>query len=115
MYNVLFIRKHYNSNGISNLALEMGMAIYHKGYQEKPERSAVKANFTDLFRVQYKGYAEPLLLTAAEHQGKKLKKKISRSKYIRYAVINQLIRDGYPLKNITNKFNDFYRAIDVCR
>jgi len=69
----------------------------------------MKANFTDIFRNSYKIYIEPLLATACIHQGGKLK--ISRSKYIRYAVINQLIRDGYPLKSISNKFNAFYKGI----
>ena len=69
----------------------------------------MKCNFTDIFRNCYKIYLEPLLATACTHQGSKLN--ISRSKYIRYAVINQLIRDGYPLKAISNKFNNFYRVI----
>jgi hypothetical protein len=111
LHNVFFIRNHYNSNGISNLALEMGMAIYNQNYQEEPERNTVKAKYSDIFRESYKGYAEPILLTAATHQGSK--RKISRSKYIRYALINQLIRDGYPLKDISSKFNGFYRALST--
>jgi hypothetical protein len=66
----------------------------------------MKLNFSDRIRILYNGYMEPLLLTAANHQGAKLK--ISRSKYIRYAVINQLIKDNYPLKNISKKFDKFY-------
>ena len=34
----------------------------------------------------------------------------TRSKYIRYAVIRALIADGYPLKDITDKFNAFYKS-----
>jgi hypothetical protein len=71
----------------------------------------MKANFSDIIRIDYKGYMEPLLLTACTNQGQKLK--ISRSKYIRYAVINQLIKDKYPLKAISNKFNKFYRGITI--
>ena len=55
---------------------------------------------------------EPVLLTAAEHQGSKHPAELSRSKYIRLAVIEKLIRDGYPLKEITSKFNGFYGAIE---
>lgn len=73
----------------------------------------MKAVYSDNGRVQFKAFAEPILLTGAEHQGSKIG--ISRSKYIRYALINQLIRDGYPLDNITSKFNKFYRAITPCR
>ena len=40
------------------------------------------------------------------HQGNKLG--ITRSKYIRYAVIRALIQDGYPLDKITDKFQKFY-------
>lgn len=69
----------------------------------------MKANFSDGFRKDYKIYLEPLLATGCMNRGNKLK--ITRSKYIRYAVINQLIRDGYPLKTISNKFNAFYRGM----
>lgn len=69
----------------------------------------MKANFTDKFRNDYKIYLEPLLATGCMNRGNCLG--ISRSKYIRYAVINQLIHDGYPLKAITNKFNAFYKGI----
>ena len=66
-------------------------------------------NYSNILRFDYKGYMEPILLTGCNHQADKLK--ITRSKYIRYAVINQLIRDGFPLKSISNKFNAFYRGM----
>lgn len=66
-------------------------------------------NYSDVLRQDYKGYMEPILLTGCNHQANKLK--ITRSKYIRYAVINQLIKDGFPLKSISNKFNAFYKGI----
>jgi len=69
----------------------------------------MKANFSDIIRVDYKGYMEPLLLTALEHEGNKIG--ISRSKMIRYACIKLLIERKYPLNHISNKFNDFYRGI----
>ena len=71
----------------------------------------MKANFADKFRNDYKIYLEPLLATACMHEGKKLK--LTRSKFIRYAVIRLLIEKGYPLKNITSKFNDFYKVIRI--
>jgi hypothetical protein len=69
----------------------------------------MKLNDSDKIRVSYNGFMEPCLLTACKHQGSKLK--ISRSKYIRYAVIKKLIEDGYPLNHISNKFNMFYQVV----
>lgn len=66
-------------------------------------------NYSDLLREEYKGFMEPILLTGCNHQSDKLG--ITRSKYIRYAVINQLIRDGFPLKAKSIKFNAFYMGI----
>ena len=68
-----------------------------------------KLNYSDILRQDYKGYMEPVLLSACNYQASKLN--ITRSKYIRYAVINQLIKDGFPLNRISNKFNDFYKGI----
>ena len=63
-------------------------------------------------RECYNGYMEPVLLKAAMHQGKKIC--ITRSKYIRYAVINQLIADGYPLKEIVPlKYDLFYKNYEA--
>jgi hypothetical protein len=69
----------------------------------------MKLNFSDKIRKDYKGYMEPLLLTACDHQAKKLN--ITRSKYIRYAVIKKLIEDSYPLNCMSTKFNKFYKGI----
>jgi len=69
----------------------------------------INNNYSDLLRMDYKGYMEPVLLTGCNHQAGKIG--ITRSKYIRYAVINQLIKDGFPLKNISCKFNDFYKGM----
>lgn len=66
-------------------------------------------NYSDILRQDYKGFMEPVLLTGCNHQAEKLG--ITRSKYIRYAVINQLIKDGFPLMRLTNKFNAFYMVI----
>jgi hypothetical protein len=67
----------------------------------------MKIKTSDSFRVDYKGYMEPILLTACEHQAKKCGAS-TRSKYIRYAVIRALIQDGYPLNKLSNKFEKFY-------
>ena len=66
---------------------------------------------SDILRSDFKIYLEPVLARACEHEGAKLK--ITRSKYIRYAVIRALIEDGYPLKNISNKFDDFYNCSKI--
>jgi len=68
----------------------------------------MKLKWSDKIRVDYKGYMEPLLLAACEHQAKKCGAN-TRSKYIRYAVIRALIKDGYPLKEVSNKFDYFYK------
>ena len=112
LHTVIFRWMHNNSNHAGNSALgwkNRNVAQYESKNYVQVDEEDMKAIYSDTFRECYKGYAEPLLLTAATHQG--CKKKISRSKYIRYALINQLIRDGYPLQNITSKFNDFYKAI----
>jgi len=61
---------------------------------------------SDRLRCDYKVYLEPILATGCEFQGDKLK--ITRSKYIRYAIIRALINDGYPLNKMTDKFQKFY-------
>lgn len=68
-----------------------------------------KSNYSDLFRRDYKGYMEPILLTACNHVAGKMG--ITRSKLIRYAVIKMLIEKEYPLNRISNKFNAFYKGI----
>jgi hypothetical protein len=67
----------------------------------------VKAIWSDKIRVNYTGYMEPILLTACNHQATKCGAK-TRSKYIRYAVIRALIQDGYPLKDVSKKFDKLY-------
>jgi hypothetical protein len=64
---------------------------------------------SDKFREKIPFYCEPLLATGCAHQGEKIG--ITRSKYVRYAVINQLIKDGYPLNKLSSKFNKFYEAM----
>jgi hypothetical protein len=64
------------------------------------------AKWSDKIRSDYKIYLEPILATGCQHQGEKLK--ITRSKYIRYAIIRALIQDGYPLNKFSNKFEKFY-------
>jgi len=71
----------------------------------------MKAIYTDKIRNNYKIYLEPILATACVHQGERIG--ITRSKYIRYAVINQLIKDKYPLKRMSNKFNAFYKGLSI--
>jgi hypothetical protein len=68
-------------------------------------------NFSDKIRVDYKGYMEPLLLTACNHIASKIGCR-TRSKYIRYAVIKSLIQDGYPLNKYSSKFDKFYNKIN---
>lgn len=65
--------------------------------------------FDDKLRYAKKTFIENLLSTGCGVQGKKLR--LSRSKYIRYAIINQLIRDKYPLSEFTDKFDPFYKVL----
>ena len=66
-------------------------------------------NYSDKFREDYKGYMEPILLTQATFYGEK--KNQTRSEYVRQAVVERLIREGCPLKNMSSKFNDLYKGI----
>lgn len=74
------------------------------------KRKKIIMKFSDKFRIEYKGYMEPLLLTACEHQAGKCGA-VTRSKYIRYAVIRSLIKDGYPLDEYSKKFDLFYKSM----
>jgi len=58
---------------------------------------------TNSLRKNYKIYLEPELADKALIMASKIKCR-TRSKYIRYAVINQLIRDGFKL---SEKFKPF--------
>ena len=69
----------------------------------------MKLNYSDKLRNDYKIYLEPLLATACDAQGKTMK--ITRSKYIRYCIIRCLIKDGFPLNKISDKFNPFYKSM----
>jgi len=71
----------------------------------------VKKNpcFSDVLRKNYKVFLEPLLASACDHMALKIGCR-TRSKYIRYAVIRALISDGYPLKNVSDKFGSFYKC-----
>ena len=66
----------------------------------------MRLKWSDKLRCDYKIYLELILAIGCEHQGTKIG--ITRSKYIRYAVIRALIQDGYPLDKITDKFQKFY-------
>ena len=65
----------------------------------------------DKQRIDYKGYMEPILLNACNIMANKSGAK-TRSKYIRYAVIRALIKDGYPLNKLSTKFDKFYNKIN---
>lgn len=69
----------------------------------------MKAVFSDKIRIEYGVYLEPILSTASKHEGEKCG--LSRSEYIRQALIEKLIRDDYPLSSITGKFNEFYKGM----
>lgn len=71
-----------------------------------------KPNFSTVLRKDYKIFLEPLLATACGHMALKIGCR-TRSKYIRYAVIRALISDGYPLKEVSNKFDTFYKCSKI--
>jgi len=66
----------------------------------------MKIKQTDSLRCDYKIYLEPILATGCQYQGNRLQ--ITRSKYVRYAVIRALIEDDYPLNKLSKKFDKFY-------
>lgn len=68
-----------------------------------------KPNFSDLLRIKCESWLEPCLITACNCEAERMN--ITRSKFIRYAVIMMLINKGYPLKRISNKFNAFYNMV----
>lgn len=65
-----------------------------------------------MLRKDYKIFLEPLLASACDHMSTKVGCR-TRSKYIRYAVIRALIVDGYPLKDVSNKFDAFYKCSKI--
>jgi len=69
-----------------------------------------RKSMSDKTRFDYRVYMEPVLARACEIGASKVGCR-TVSKYIRYAVINQAIRDGYPLENVSKKFNAFISKI----
>jgi hypothetical protein len=78
-------------------------------YMNKSLDRHKKPSFSTALRKDYKIFLEPLLASACEHVALKIGCR-TRSKYIRYAVIRALIMDGYPLKEVSNKFDAFYNC-----
>ena len=69
----------------------------------------MKLSYSDAIQVDYKAYAEPVLLTAMLHQAQKVG--MTRSQYIRDTMIRQVVKDGYPLGKVSKKFNELLRGI----
>jgi hypothetical protein len=67
------------------------------------------ASFSDKIQVDYKAYAEPVLLQAMTHQAKKIG--MTRSQYIRDSMIRRVVKEGYPLGNVSPKFNELLRGM----
>jgi hypothetical protein len=67
-------------------------------------------NFDDTLRYPIKIFVEKIIITAANHHAEKLG--LSRSKYIRYSLIEKLIRSDYPFQQFTEKFDDFYKFLN---
>jgi len=67
-------------------------------------------NFDDKIRYPIKIFVERIIITAANHHADKLG--LSRSKYVRYSLIEKLIRAGYPFQTFTRKFDDFYKFLN---
>ena len=72
----------------------------------------MNANFSDILRTDFKIYLEPVLATGCAHIAEKIGCK-TRSKYVRYAVIRALIQDGYPLNQLSDKFDRFYNCSKI--
>ena len=70
----------------------------------------MKAVWSDKIRKDYRVYLEPVLATAAKHQAEKVNCR-TMSRYIRRAIIIQLIKDGYPLGKVSDKFNKYQEII----
>jgi len=65
-----------------------------------------RCSMTDLVRLDYKVFLEPVLARGCEAMAKNVGC-VTRSKYVRYAVIRALIADGYPLGSVSGKFDKF--------
>jgi hypothetical protein len=70
----------------------------------------MKAIYSDVLRMKVHVFLEPLLETGCKHMARKVGAGTS-SKYKRYAIINQLIQDGYPLDRLSRKFAAFYKSL----
>ena len=70
-----------------------------------------KPNYSDIFCQDYKGYMEPILLTGLNHIAEK--RKTTRSKLLREISIIFLIENDFPLKVMSNKFNDFNKGMTL--
>jgi hypothetical protein len=72
----------------------------------------MKCNNSSAIRTDYKIFLEPILATSVMEIAQKSGAR-TRSKYIRYAVINQLIRDGVSLPEKFKPFIDkmLYKGI----
>ncbi len=67
------------------------------------------AQYRDNIRKDYKIYLEPVLNTGCKTKGKEYE--ISKSEYARLCIIRCLILDGFPLSELTNKFNEYYKML----
>ena len=89
----------------------VGVLIVGRGWKvNRP----IGLQFDDNIRKETTVFLEHILRTAANHLAKKAGCR-TMSKYIRYAVINQAIRDGYPFQKFTKKFNPFYNKLNYKR
>jgi hypothetical protein len=70
----------------------------------------VRKSMCDSMRLDYRVYLEPVLARACEAGAEKVGCR-TISKYIRYSVINQAVRDGYPLGTVSKKFDKFINKI----
>jgi hypothetical protein len=62
-------------------------------------------NTSNLIRSDYTVYIEPELATRSQEAAQKIGCR-TRSKFIRYAVINQLVREGFQLSDKFKPFAD---------
>jgi len=70
----------------------------------------MNAIYSDRIRKDYRVYLEPVLATASAHQAGVVGCR-TMSRYIRRAVVTQLIRDGYPLGSVSEKFEKYQQVI----
>lgn len=70
---------------------------------------------SDIFREDYRVYLEPVLAEEASKMAVKVGCK-TRSKFIRYAVINQLLSDGCALPKKFDPFKNrlLRRGVSTC-